>query len=226
MRIRTVDHSERRSTRRVWSVVAVLVIILLGFTLRRAITDAPNVASGATPDGFDRRYALHPLLAYLHIVPAVVYLVGAPLQLHRRFRQRHLTLHRRIGRGLLGAGVLAGAFAIVFGVRFAFDGPLEASASVVFGLYFLVALGRGLVAIRRRDVATHRRWMVRAFAIALAVGTIRIWVGLLAAAGVLSFRHSFGPAFWIAFLMHALAGEIYLGSRPTVHRSAAAPVVE
>jgi hypothetical protein len=38
----------------------------------------------------------------------------------------------------------------------------------------VVAAGKALVAIRRRQVARHREWMIRAFAIALAVSTVRI----------------------------------------------------
>lgn len=63
--------------------------------------------------------------------------------------------------------------------------------------------------------------MIRGFAIALAVGTIRIWVGLFALSGLVSFRHSSGQAFWIAFILHALAAEVYLarGDAPqAVHR--------
>jgi hypothetical protein len=33
-------------------------------------------------------------------------------------------------------------------------------------------------AIRRDEVPTHRRWMIRAFAVGVGVGTIRIWIGL------------------------------------------------
>jgi hypothetical protein len=42
----------------------------------------PHLVDGAVPgpDAFEHRYVLHPVLAYLHIVPGVVYLVLAPLQ--------------------------------------------------------------------------------------------------------------------------------------------------
>lgn len=50
-------------------------------------------------------------------------------------------------------------------------------------------------AIRRDDVVAHRRWMIRAFSIGVAVGTIRIWIGVFQATGILSFKDSFGIAF-------------------------------
>lgn len=211
-------HPSRRLTlaRAPWWTLALLILIVLVSAAMRVSIDLPNVAAGEVPDEgeFDRRYALHPVLAYAHILPGVVYLVGAPLQLSRRFRERHLAVHRRLGRVLLPAGIAAGILGVAFGTLFPFGGPLEASATVVFGAYFVVALVTALAAIRAGDVARHRRWMIRAFAIGLAVGTIRVWVGLLAGLGFLTLEDSFGVAFWLAFAMHGLAAEAYLSRRP------------
>lgn len=185
------------------------------------------MASGTVPpdDSYDQRYALHPVLAYAHILPGVLYLVGAPLQLSRRFRERHFTLHRRLGRVLLPAGITAGVFAIAFGAPYAFGGLSESSATVLFAAYFLVALVTAFAAIKAGDVTGHRRWMIRAFAIGLAVGTIRIWVGVFQATGLLSLEDSFGPAFWLAFVLHALAAELYLSRRPSALPRASRRVV-
>ncbi|MDQ3417119.1 MAG: DUF2306 domain-containing protein [Actinomycetota bacterium] len=180
--------------------------------------DVPEVVAGTVPpDGtYEQRYALHPVLAYAHILPGVLYLLGAPFQLSRRFRERHFTLHRRLGRVLIPAGILAGVFAIVFGARYAFGGLSEASAVVLFGVHFVVALVVALVAIKSGDVARHRGWMIRAFAIGLAVGTIRIWIGVFQATGLLPLEDSFGPAFWLSFVLHALVAELYLSRWPSV----------
>ena len=121
------------------------------------MVDVPNVVTGTIPEesAFEHRYARYPWLAYAHIVPGIVYLLIAPFQLWRSFRNRNLGRHRR------------------------------------------------------------RRWMIRAFAIGLAVGTIRLWIGLFQALGLLSFRDAFGVAFWISFVMHALAAELYVRWRPS-----------
>jgi hypothetical protein len=147
-----------------WSTLIVLILIAVVAVVIRIFTDWPNVAAGTVPpeDSFDRRYAMHPVLAYVHILPGVIYLVGAPLQLSSRFRQRRIALHRRIGRVVLPAGITAGVFAIVFGTLFPFGGLAEASATVVFGAYFVTALIIAFIAIKGGDVTRHRRWMIRA----------------------------------------------------------------
>jgi uncharacterized membrane protein YozB (DUF420 family) len=204
-------------TRTVWSALVVLILVVLDFAASRVATDWPNVAARTVPpDGsFDRGYALHPILAYVHIVPGVVYLVGAPFQLSRRFREQHFTAHRRMGRVLLPAGITAGVFAIVVGTLFPFGGLPEASATVVFGVYFVTALVAAFLAIKRGDVTGHRRWMIRAFAIGLGVGTIRVWIGVFQGFGLLSLEESFGVAFWLSFVLHALAAQVYLSARPS-----------
>lgn len=214
----------RATTATVWSVLLLLAAVVLVFAVIRVSIDAGNLAAGTVPPAteFDSRYAVHPVTAYLHIGFGAVYLVGAPFQLSRRFRARHLRWHRWLGRVLVPAGLVAAIFGVAFGLLYPWGGAGEASATAVFGTWFAVALVLAFRAVRRGDVARHRRWMIRAFAVGLAVGSIRVWVGLFQAVGVLSFRDAFALAFWLAFVLHALAAEAYLRRFPTVRGRAAA----
>jgi uncharacterized membrane protein len=199
-----------------WSVIALLIGIVLVFALLRAMEDIPLIVSRArvSPGGFEARYVAHPWPAYLHIVPGVLYLLGAPLQLSRRVRERHFAFHRRFGRVLLGLGLTSGVFALVFGVPLAFGGPWQSLAAAVFGSWFVVALLLAFRAIRAGRVRAHRRWMIRAFATGLGVGTIRLWVGGLTLFDVLPLQAAFAPAFWLGLSMHVIAAEVYLAWRP------------
>lgn len=218
--------------RALWAVLVALVAVVLVFFVIRLVVDVPNLATGTVPGpaAFEHRYALHPIPAYVHIVPGVVYLLGAPFQLSRRFRRRHLVLHRRLGRILLPAGLTAGVGSVVIGTWFPYGGAIEGSAALVFGGYFVVALIVAFLAIRDREVARHRRWMIRAFAVALGVGTIRLWVGLFQLAGLISIPDNtgtewFGVTFWLAFVLHAVAAEVYLKQRPSATERAARPLM-
>lgn len=196
------------------AVIGLLGLTILVFVLLRVGEDAPNLASGTVPpEGeFGRRYALHPWIAYLHIIPGLVYLLGGPVQLTARIRDRHRGFHRGLGRWVvLPAGLITGVFAIVVGIVMPFGGLVEASASVVFGSWFLAALLTAWAAVRRGDVIRHRRWMIRAYAVGLAVGLIRIVVGVGEAAGI-GIDRSFGAAFWIAFVTMAVAAEWWLAT--------------
>jgi uncharacterized membrane protein YozB (DUF420 family) len=199
-----------------WTTLIVLVAVVVVFAGIRLATDVPNIVTGRQPDAdaFEARYAAVPGLAYAHILPGVLYLMLAPVQLWRGFRNRHLRWHRRIGRVALAAGLLSGVFGVTFGILMSFGGVLQATASVLFGTWFVVSLLAAYRAIRRRDQRVHRRWMIRAFAIGLAVGTIRLWIGLFEGFGIMAIRDAFGVAFWLSFSMHAAAAELWLRWRP------------
>ena len=181
-----------------------LLVIIVWSVVKRLVTDLPHVADGTLPeDEFDRRYVAQSWLAYLHIGAGVLYLFLAPLQLAYRIRGRHYTFHRRLGRLLAGAGMFSGIFALIFGGLFSFGGLPEASATFVFGGWFVLSLVLAVRAIRRDDIVHHRRWMIRAFAIGIGIGTIRIWLAILQGSGLLDLPSSFGPAFWISFSLHS-----------------------
>ena len=213
----TAHHRTSGRQRAIVIVLGALILIVLVFFGLRLGVDVPNLAAGTVPeDPYERRYVEHPWRSYLHIVPGVIYLLGAPLQLSRRFRSRHYGVHRRLGRVLLGAALLSGVFALAFGVPFAFGGFWQAAATVVFGLWFLACLLLAFRAIKRDNPAQHRRWMIRAFAVGVGVGTIRVWIGVLAGFGLLSLPASFAVAFWLAFLIHVAAAEWWLQRTPAL----------
>jgi hypothetical protein len=104
------------------SVLVVIVVTLYGL---RLATDVPFLAADTEPgpEDFASRYVAHPWPAYLHMAPGMLYLRGAPVQLSARIRTRHYTLHRRLGRVLVGAGALSVVLALVFGPRLPWGGP-------------------------------------------------------------------------------------------------------
>lgn len=217
----------RQSAVRVVSVlVALSLAILLLFIGVRFETDLPYLRHGGVPDDpFSRTYVAHPWLTYLHFLPGMVFLLGACLQVSARVRRRHLTLHRRLGRVLVVVGLASGVLGTALGILHPFGGWSEAAASAVFGTWFVACLVLAYLAVRRRDIATHRRWMIRAFAVGLGVATIRVWTGIFigihaAQTGVRPdgpVPTTFGLAFWVGFATNALVAEWWLRrGRPSV----------
>jgi uncharacterized membrane protein len=199
-----------------WAGALLLISVIMVFFVIRVTEDVTNIGSGVLPpeDDFSRRYAENPVLAYLHILPGVVYLLIAPFQVSVRVRSRSFRRHRILGRIALTAGLLTGVFAIAVGLVMPYGRLAEATSSVVFGSYFVVALSLAVRAIRGGRVATHRRWMIRAFAVGIGVGLIRIIIGILEGFGVMTLEESFGLAFWLAFVIMAVVAEGWLRWRP------------
>ena len=102
----------------------------------------------------------------------------------------------------------------------------EKAAIVLFGSFFLIALAKALWHALRQEFAQHREWMIRGYAIGLAVATIRPIMGTFFAVAVLRGHRPdphefFGTAFWIGFTLQTIAAEIWINyTRPR----AAAPI--
>jgi uncharacterized membrane protein YozB (DUF420 family) len=75
---------------------------------------------------------------------------------------------------LVGAGIvaaLAGLWMTQFYPLPPTDGALLYGFRLVFGSAMIASIVIGFVAIRRREIARHRAWMMRGYAIGLGAGT-------------------------------------------------------
>lgn len=115
-----------------------------------------------------------PTIVAVHVIFGAVYMALAPLQLIRRIRSRHIGYHRRAGRILVAVGMVVGVTALFMGLVIPFSGWMESVLIGLFGSLFLFAIGKGFVHVRAGRVAQHREWMIKAFAIALAIATQRV----------------------------------------------------
>jgi predicted membrane protein DUF2306 len=117
----------------------------------------------------------------LHIVSASLYSVLGAFQFSAGFRRRRPGWHRVAGRLLVVLGLLVALSALwltVFTPRFEGSGQLYQVFRLVFGSAMALSIVLGFLAIRRRDVARHRAWMIRAYAIALAAGAQVFTLGI------------------------------------------------
>jgi len=185
--------------------------------IRRAVLLA---AGPGNPAAFDSAFERHPLLTMIHIIPGLLFVTLGPFQFVRMLRTRRPRLHRWIGRIIVASGLIIGATALIMGPKMAIGGANEAAATTFFGTLFLFALIRGYLHIRRRNVALHREWMIRAFAIGLAVTTIRPIIGAFFATSPLTHltpHDFFGTAFWLGFTAQMIAAEIWINyTRPRI----------
>ena len=137
-------------------------------------------------------------------------MILAPLQFVPKIRLNYLWFHRLSGRVLVVLGLIIGITALVMSSKMAIGGANEWVATVVFASIFLFSLVKSFYHILRREVALHREWMIRMFAIGFAIATVRPIVGIFFAFSHLSPREFFGIAFWLGFTIHLVAAEAWI----------------
>jgi uncharacterized membrane protein len=227
---------ERSSLRRaLWAALGFLTLIGCVIVIRRLIAITPALLHGYQPPppnsnpiagrfgNLDDKIDQYPYLLLVHIVPGLLFLLLAPFQFSATFRANHRKAHRTFGRIFIICGLIVGATALLMSFAMpAIGGVNQAAATILFGVLFLFALGKAYVHIRRREIALHREWMIRAFAIGLAVTTIRPIVGIFFVTSRLSGltpSEFFGTAFWIGFTVHLIVAESWIRTHPQSSQS-------
>jgi hypothetical protein len=116
-----------------------------------------------------------------HGVGGLIALVAGPFQFSSRLRQRHLQIHRMIGRAYLGGIAIAVPFSVY----------LSLTHTTVAFRFFLLTLAAvwlfttavAFAAVLNRKVQIHRHWMVRSYAITTTFVTTRVLTAIPAIGG-------------------------------------------
>lgn len=156
-----------------WPVPAVLVVLSV-IPLSAGALRLIEIVGGPAVLPANERFGRFPVPLVLHIVGATIYALVGIGQFHPRFRRQHLDWHRRAGRVLAVAGLLVAVSALWMTLCFDAQpgsGPLLFILRLVFASSMAASLVLGITAVRRHDIAAHRAWMTRAYAIGLAAGT-------------------------------------------------------
>jgi hypothetical protein len=162
-----------RGQSRSWPVPAALVVLsavpLTAGTLRLVqLTGGPEIMPA------DDRFTGFPAALVAHIAGAAVFALVGAFQFVPGIRRRHRGWHRRAGRAVAVAGLMVAGSALwltLFYEPQPGTGSLLYVLRLVFSSAMAACLVLGFAAIRRRDIAAHRAWMIRGYALGLGAGT-------------------------------------------------------
>ncbi len=128
----------------------------------------------------DARFIASPAPIVVHVVAAIGYAILGAFQFSAGIRRQHPGWHRRAGRVLVVLGMIVAVSALWMTLVYPQKqgtGDLLYLFRLLFASAMASSLVLGLAAIRRRDIARHRAWMTRAYALALGAGTQVLTVG-------------------------------------------------
>ena len=212
--------------RLVYGIVIFLSLIGVAIVVRRTYKLIPVLINGFQPHvhqsnpsleqlaATDDIFARYPVLTLVHIIPGLLFILLGPVQFIKSFRDRYTKWHRRLGRIVLICGLIIGITGFTMSIAMpSIGGVNQAVATVLFSIFFLFALSKAYQKILQRNTVLHREWMIRAYAIGLAITTIRPIVGIFFATS--RFTHLtpyefFGTAFWIGFVLHLIIAEAWI----------------
>jgi uncharacterized membrane protein len=141
-----------------------------------------ELTGGAAVTAENARFFASPVPIVGHIVGATTFLVLGAFQFVPTLRRR--AWHRVAGRIVLPCGLIGALSALWMTIFYPLppaDGTLLDIFRLIFGTGMVVSLVLAFLAIRKRDVATHRAWMMRGYAIGLGAGSQAVSYGIGAA---------------------------------------------
>lgn len=184
------------------------------------------VAYGLLPNGpplhpeMKASFALNKAGLHIHVFAALVALALGPLQFSTRFRTRHALWHRRLGKIYLAMGVGVGGVSGLYMAFFAFGGVPARLGFAMLALAWLYTGWRAYTAIRAGDVASHRAWMMRNFALTLAAVTLRLYLPLAMLAGA-PFEAAYAAIAWLCWIPNLAVGHLMSKSGQMARKSVA-----
>jgi uncharacterized membrane protein len=192
------------------------VLLLLG-----ALFAAGNAVLFMTVDGhgapqFKARLLGEPLMGWSHTMGGAVAAIIGPFQFLRFLRNRYQAVHVWLGRIYL-LSVLAGGLAGLYFARISLGGDTAAFGFTILAIAWLFTGSMAYLAIRRRDLLTHRRWMIRNYALTFAAATLRIELLALLTSGV-TFAVAYKTVAWSSWVPNLLVAETWLRRAKAVDR--------
>lgn len=170
----------------------------------------PSTSMSPLVATLDQSFSSHAALTLSHIIPALAFVLVAPLALLRRFAK--ISWSKKL---LYPLGIFVGATAYAMSA-YSVGGWTERSAVLFFNTLFLYSLVRAWRYQSQGLDALRRRWLMRAVAVLLGIATTRPVMGLFFATSRVTHlrpQEFFGIAFWIGFSINWIVLESWFRVR-------------
>lgn len=146
------------------------------------------------------------LCFYAHVGFGGTALLTGWSQFFKKIRNKHLRLHRNLGKIYLLAVLLSGLSSLYIAYYTA-GGIIPVLGFEALGSLWLFTSAMAYVAIRKRNTDAHENWMIRSYALTFAAVTLRLWLPLFMGAFQMSFIESYRIIAWLCWVPNLLIAQ-------------------
>ena len=203
----------------VWLWIAAALAMVIALTSYRYVMPGmPGAAANVLANRFTSTGAL-----VVNVAFAATALALGALQLFPRLRARWPTWHRRAGTVYVIACMIGGAAGLVLALGTT-AGPIGTAGFGALALLWIGCTAQAWRFAKARDFISHRRWMIRSYALTFAAVTLRIYLPIAIMA-----RLDIGPAYqaisFLCWVPNLIVAELWLrfGQGVRTSRPLAAP---
>ncbi|MBB4932107.1 putative membrane protein [Lipingzhangella halophila] len=207
--------------RRPWMIpLAAIILAFLLFAVPPYLTFDPAQSRMELREGS----ALHMPALSVHVIFGSIALVTCCLQIWPWLRRSYPAVHRTSGRIYVASVVPTTLFGFIITYLSVHGMSMKAATFTMEALWLVFTLV-GFRMARARRFGEHRKWMIRSFALVLAIVTERAWLGVFMLIATprldteyggdhdLMMRVAGGTSFWVAWVVNLLIAEWWLQYR-------------
>lgn len=119
--------------------------------------------------------AYYKIAFFIHVFVSIITLVAGFTQFSNSILKIKPSVHRMMGKVYVIAVLfLAAPSGLIIGI-YANGGLSSQIAFCTLAILWFYFSFKGLVAIRNKDIMSHKKWMIRSFALTLSAITLRAW---------------------------------------------------
>ena len=150
------------------------MLLISAIPLAAGIARLSGLVGNPAINSENARFVAAPFPVIVHILSASLFSILGALQFSSALRQRNPQWHRLSGRIVVASGVFTALSGLWMTVMYAI--PPELQGGVLYGVRAFVSVAMlfsiywAVVAVMRHDIATHRTWMIRAYALGQGAG--------------------------------------------------------
>jgi uncharacterized membrane protein len=160
-------------------------------------------------DQFHQRYlSMSQALVYMHVVGAGMALLVSPIQF--MIYRKNRTLHRYLGRVYFLA-VILGSIGGYYMAWHAFGGLISTMGLGILSTLWWSSTVLAVIHARAGNIAAHRQWMIRSFALTYAAVTLRLMSPLLSM--VFDDVTQSQVVYWVSWSVNLALAEWWLSRR-------------
>ena len=188
-----------------WLIMTVLALGVAGYALTNVAV--PDLRSNFASNMFETT----PVAAYGHLFFGFLAMAIGPFQFLEGFRAKRINLHRWMGRFYVLSVLLSAVAGFALALN-AYGGLVAKVGFALMAIIWFWSVSMAYTSIRAKNVAEHRRWMIRSYALTLSGVTLRIYLGLAFAAGM-KFSEFYPVLAWISWVPNLLIVEWFMLQR-------------
>lgn len=182
-----------------WPLLFIMALGVTGYAI------AVGIVPSFGPQAIKAKFTSFPLPLWVHTIGGGIALTLGAFQVHPGIRTRTIRSHRTLGKIYLAAVFSSGLAGLYMGTQ-AEGGWITDTGFIFLAIFWLSTASMALLRIRQKNIAAHRAWMIRNYALTLSAVTLRIYLPLSLSNGI-DFLTAYMFIAWMCWVPNLIIAE-------------------